>query len=79
MAHEQEQVPSRRPQTTSKKVMTAVPQGHASSQAPCPGPSDSGDLPVQSQEDTDAGWGERPEPEDDDRLQAERPPHWDSI
>lgn len=59
--------------------MTAMPQGHPSSQTPCAGPSDSGDLPVQSQEDTDAGWGERPGPEDDDHLQRDRPPHWDSV
>ena len=63
----------------SQKVTTAVPQGRASSQTPCAGSSDSDDLPVQSQEDTDAGWGERPEPADDERLQAERPPHWDSV
>ena len=62
-----------------EKVMTAMPQDHASSQTPCAGPSDSGDLPVQSQEDTDAGWGERPGPEDEDRLQRDRPPHWDSV
>jgi hypothetical protein len=28
-------------------------------------------------EDTDAGWGERPEPDDDERLSRERPPHWE--
>ncbi|MGH3407284.1 MAG: hypothetical protein ACRDRJ_33005 [Streptosporangiaceae bacterium] len=63
----------------SGKVMTAMPQGNASGQAPGAGPSDSGDLPVQSQEDTDAGWGEQPRPEDDDRLRDDRPPHWDSA
>jgi hypothetical protein len=36
-------------------------------------------LPAQSQEDTDVGWGEQPEPEDDERLHRERPPHWDSL
>jgi acetamidase/formamidase len=35
--------------------------------------------PVQSREDTDVGWGERPEPEDDERLYRERPPHWGSL
>jgi hypothetical protein len=64
---------------TSGKVMTAVPQGSASSQSPCAGPSESGDLPVQSQEDTDVGWGELPGPDDDERLRGERPPHWDSA
>jgi hypothetical protein len=34
--------------------------------------------PVQSSEDTDAGWGEVPEP-DDDRLFRDRPPHWDDV
>lgn len=35
--------------------------------------------PEQSAEDTDSGWGERPEPGDDERLYGDRPPHWDSI
>ncbi len=33
-------------------------------------------LPTQSQEDTDVGWGELPAPDDDERLNRERPPHW---
>ena len=36
-------------------------------------------LPEQSQEDTHIGWGEQPEPDDDDRLRRERPPHWDYL
>lgn len=36
-------------------------------------------LPEQSREDTDAGWGERPEPDDDERFYRDRPPHWDSL
>jgi SnoaL-like domain len=36
-------------------------------------------LPDQSPEDTDSGWGERPGPDDDERLYGERPPHWDSA
>jgi hypothetical protein len=35
--------------------------------------------PEQSTEDTDSGWGERPEPDHDERLYGDRPPHWDSI
>jgi hypothetical protein len=35
-------------------------------------------LPAQSLEDTDAGWGEQSEP-DDERLYRDRPPHWDSA
>jgi hypothetical protein len=62
-----------------EKVMTAVPQDEASSQSPGIGASGPGDmpvLPIQSQEDTDADWGERPGPEEDERLHRERPPHW---
>jgi hypothetical protein len=33
-------------------------------------------LPAQSSEDTDIGWGEYAEP-DDDRLIGDRPPHWE--
>ena len=35
-------------------------------------------LPLRSPADTDLGWGEQPEPDDDERLNRERPPHWDS-
>jgi len=35
-------------------------------------------LPVQSREDTDIAWGQQPEPDENDRLFRERPPHWDS-
>ena len=34
-------------------------------------------LPAQSEEETGIGWGEAPEPDDDERLRRERPPHWD--
>jgi hypothetical protein len=51
-----------------------------------PGPSAAGRraaagepvLPEQSREDTDAGWGEYPEP-DVERLYRDRPPHWDDF
>ncbi|MGH3199430.1 MAG: hypothetical protein ACRDNT_26705 [Streptosporangiaceae bacterium] len=43
-----------------------------------PEPDDQPVLPARSREDTDAGWGERPEPDDDERLSRERPPHWDA-
>ncbi|GIJ53661.1 hypothetical protein Vau01_011770 [Virgisporangium aurantiacum] len=33
-------------------------------------------LPDQTSDDTDAGWGEHAQ-RNDDRLLAERPPHWD--
>jgi hypothetical protein len=65
-----------------EKVMTVVLEDKASSRSPDIGASDRSDtplLPVRSQEDTDVGWGEPPEPEDDERLRRERPPHWDSL
>jgi hypothetical protein len=34
-------------------------------------------LPQRSSDETDAGWGERPEPDDDERLRQDRPPHYD--
>ncbi len=33
-------------------------------------------LPPSTRDDTDVGWGERAR-DNDDRLLAERPPHWD--
>ncbi len=33
-------------------------------------------LPEQTRDDTDRGWGERAH-SNDERLLAERPPHWD--
>jgi hypothetical protein len=33
-------------------------------------------LPRTTRDDTDQGWGERPR-DNDDRLLADRPPHWD--
>jgi hypothetical protein len=33
-------------------------------------------LPDQTRDDTDDGWGEIPEPDDDARLIEEVPPHW---
>jgi hypothetical protein len=33
-------------------------------------------LPEQTRDDTDFGWGERAD-SNDDRLLDERPPHWD--
>jgi AcrR family transcriptional regulator len=41
-------------------------------------PDDEPVLPVQSREDTDAAWGEPAEPDDDERLYRDRPPHWDA-
>jgi hypothetical protein len=64
-----------------ERVITVVPEDKTSSRSPDVARSDHDDLPVlpvQSQEDTDAGWGEQSGPEDDEHLYRERPPHWDS-
>jgi hypothetical protein len=45
-----------------------------------PGPAPADDkpvLPVKSVDETSVGWGEAPEPDDDERLRQDRPPHWD--
>jgi hypothetical protein len=42
-----------------------------------PAPDQRPVLPERSSDETDAGWGERPEPDDDERLRQERPPHYD--
>jgi hypothetical protein len=58
-----------------------MPQDQAPNQPPAAGPADPDRkpvLPVRSQDDTDVGWGEPPEPDDDDRFYRDRPPHWDS-
>jgi hypothetical protein len=34
-------------------------------------------LPEQSRDESGIGWGEAPEPDDEERLRQERPPHWD--
>jgi hypothetical protein len=51
-----------------------------------PDPDDKPVLPARSEDETGIGWGEAPdapeapgapEPDDDERLRRERPPHWD--
>jgi len=37
-------------------------------------------LPVRSTDETDTGWGDGPDRDDDDsRLLRDRPPHWDDV
>lgn len=36
------------------------------------------DDPVQGEDETDLGWGDEPD-QDDDRYTRDRPPHWDSA
>jgi hypothetical protein len=62
-------------------MMTEIWPGQAPDQPPsvsAPDPDDKPALPVQGADDTDVGWGDRAEP-DDERLNRERPPHWDSA
>ena len=33
-------------------------------------------LPDRSEDDRDNGWGEREDPDDDERFLRDRPPHW---
>jgi hypothetical protein len=73
---------SSRMQMTLQKMVITTRSGTAPDQPASTGPrrSDSEPvLPAQSPEDTDAGWGEQTEPDDDERLYRERPPHWDHI
>jgi hypothetical protein len=45
-----------------------------------PDPAEADDkpvLPVKSVDETSVGWGEAPEPDDEERLRQDRPPHWD--
>jgi hypothetical protein len=64
-------------------MMAAVPpkQTPPDDPPPSPGPPEHPDdrpvLPQRSWDETDAGWGERAEPDDDERLRQDRPPHYD--
>jgi hypothetical protein len=42
-------------------------------------PDDPPALPDRSPSDSDAAWGDSPEPDDEERLTLDRPPHWDSA
>ncbi len=71
---------SRRP----REMMAVVPEEPQQPQQPRepgppkpPAPDPRPVLPERSSDETDAGWGERPEPDDDERLRQERPPHYD--
>ena len=53
--------------------------GPAADPAPPAPPAAAPILPTQSREDTDIGWGEYRDRDDDDRLLRDRPPHWDNA
>lgn len=42
-------------------------------------PAESSALPVRSTDETDTGWGDRLDRDDDSRLLEDRPPHWDDV
>ncbi len=54
----------------------ATPNQPASAKPP--DPDDQPAVPQPSQDETDVGWNEEPEPDDDERLNRDRPPHWES-
>jgi signal peptidase II len=71
--------------TAKAATASAGPVPHASMLAavnpanpPDPDRAEEPVIPSKSREDTDAGWGEVPEPNDDDRYYRDRPPHWGS-
>jgi hypothetical protein len=74
-------------------MMTSMPPNETPSSAASAAPSDRGSRPARpaspaspgrpgrpekSRDESDVGWGERPEPDDDERFNRDRPPHWDS-
>jgi hypothetical protein len=54
-----------------------VPPKNPAQDADAPRPDDRPVLAQPSRDETDVGWGEPPQPDDDERLREERPPHWD--
>jgi hypothetical protein len=42
-----------------------------------PDPDEKPVLPAQSEEEAGLGWGDAAEPDDEERLRRDRPPHWD--
>jgi hypothetical protein len=46
---------------------------------PVPSTASAPILPAQSREDTDVGWGDYADRDDNDRLLRDRPPHWDNA
>jgi hypothetical protein len=66
----------------SREMMAVMESDQAPGRPPRAGPPHPDDrpaAPVKSQDDSDVGWGEQPGPDDDERLQRDRPPHWDSA
>jgi hypothetical protein len=55
------------------------PAGPRSPAPAAPAPADPPALPDRGPADSDAAWGEAREPDDDERLAMDRPPHWDAV
>jgi hemoglobin-like flavoprotein len=53
-------------------------EGAAAGRAVARCPDEQPAPPVRSHDETDVGWSEPPEPDDDERLGRDRPPHWQS-
>jgi hypothetical protein len=66
--------PTQTPPEEPPKAESPKPE---SPKAEPPAPDARPVLPQRGSDETDAGWGERPEPDDDERLREERPPHHD--
>jgi hypothetical protein len=57
--------------------MPVKPVGTGGQQPPRPARSASSTgESARSVDETDIGWGERPELDDEERLRRDRPPHW---
>jgi hypothetical protein len=57
------------PKAVQPKAVQPAAAGPAADEKPV--------LPAKSRDETDVGWGEPPDPDDEERLRRERPPHWD--
>ena len=67
----------RSPQSSRGCGGSGPPPGRRDDGVMRPDPDDKPVLPEQSEDEAGVGWGEAPEPDDDERLRRERPPHWD--
>jgi hypothetical protein len=54
----------------------AARNGHRLGEMSEPAGYDEELLPEQTTDDTDRGWGEHPDRDDDERIARERPPHY---
>lgn len=67
------------PAPTEQAVPARRPRARRRATAPQTGAGRDGTVPVlpgRSVDDTDAGWGERPADDEDERFLRDVPPHW---